>query len=96
MLMIPCPYCGERPETEFTFGGEAHIRRPEPQQADDAAWADLLFLRDNPKGWSRERWRHATGCQRWFNLIRNTATNQVGEAYPMDAIQPPLPKAPGS
>ena len=29
MLLIPCPYCGERPELEFRYGGQAHIARPE-------------------------------------------------------------------
>ena len=24
MLLIPCPWCGEREETEFHHGGEAH------------------------------------------------------------------------
>ena len=28
MLLIPCPWCGERDETEFRCGGEAHIARP--------------------------------------------------------------------
>ena len=28
MLLIPCPWCGEREETEFRCGGEAHIARP--------------------------------------------------------------------
>ncbi len=28
MLLIPCPYCGERPELEFTYGGQAHLARP--------------------------------------------------------------------
>lgn len=95
MFLIPCPYCGARPETEFSFGGEAHISRPpadEPAcEPTDQAWARLLFLRDNPKGWTRERWRHATGCGRWFNLLRNTATNEIAEAYEMDAPIPPLP-----
>ena len=27
MLLIRCPYCGERPEIEFRYGGEAHIAR---------------------------------------------------------------------
>ncbi|MFT9198192.1 sarcosine oxidase subunit delta, partial [Gluconobacter oxydans] len=25
MLLIRCPYCGERAEVEFSNGGEAHI-----------------------------------------------------------------------
>jgi len=30
MLLIPCPWCGSRNDAEFRGGGEAHIRRPEP------------------------------------------------------------------
>ncbi len=29
MLLIPCPWCGPRDETEFTYGGEAHIVAPD-------------------------------------------------------------------
>ena len=29
MLLINCPYCGERPEPEFVYGGQAHIARPQ-------------------------------------------------------------------
>src|SRR3546814_21192702 len=28
MLIIDCPYCGERPELEFSYGGQAHTERP--------------------------------------------------------------------
>ena len=28
MLLITCPYCGQRDESEFACGGEAHIARP--------------------------------------------------------------------
>ncbi|MBE7204270.1 MAG: sarcosine oxidase subunit delta, partial [Parafilimonas terrae] len=24
MLLIPCPYCGDRPELEFRYAGHAH------------------------------------------------------------------------
>ena len=30
MLWIDCPWCGPRPETEFRYGGETYIARPEP------------------------------------------------------------------
>ncbi|MGZ0186537.1 MAG: sarcosine oxidase subunit delta [Alphaproteobacteria bacterium] len=91
MLLIPCPHCGHRPETEFAYGGEAHIVRPNPDGAGDDVWAGRLFLRQNTKGWARERWRHSTGCGQWFNLCRNTATNEVGPAYLMGADMPALP-----
>src|SRR5215467_12760640 len=56
MLLIPCPWCGERDEVEFRYGGEAHISRADPDNVDDAAWADYLFMRNNPKGTFAERW----------------------------------------
>jgi sarcosine oxidase, subunit delta len=33
MLRIPCPWCGVRDETEFHYGGQAHIARPEDPDA---------------------------------------------------------------
>ena len=35
MLLISCPFCGERHEAEFSPGGEAHIQRPDPTAASD-------------------------------------------------------------
>ncbi len=82
MLIIPCPWCGDRDESEFKYGGEAHIERPlDPDALTDEAWADFLFMRRNTKGPFLERWMHAAGCRRWFNLARDTATNQVFGAY---------------
>jgi len=77
MLLIHCPYCGARPETEFRCGGEAHIARPsDPSQLSDARWAEFLFFRTNPKGRHAERWLHIHGCQRWFNAVRDTVTDR--------------------
>ena len=79
MLLIPCPWCGARDESEFTGGGEAHIQRPaEPDALDDAEWADYLFMRANPK-----RWCHSHGCGRWFNVERNTVTHEIVSVYRM-------------
>ncbi len=73
MLQIPCPWCGERDEIEFSYGGEADRPRPQvPDNLNDAEWAEFLFMRRNPKGLHRERWRHSSGCGRWFNLERHT------------------------
>ena len=82
MLLIPCPYCGERDETEFHYGGEAHVPYPpDPAALDDAAWAGYVFFRANPKGEWAERWSHSAGCRRWFNVIRDTATHRVVASY---------------
>ncbi len=86
MLLIPCPWCGPREETEFRYGGEADIARPrDPAALSDAEWADYLYLKSNPKGPHRERWNHAHGCRRWFNVERNTATNEIARSDPMAA-----------
>jgi sarcosine oxidase, subunit delta len=91
MLIIPCPYCGDRPEIEFRQGGEAHIARP-PVTATDEEWAAFLFLRENPKGAMRERWFHSHGCQRWFNVVRDTVSDTIFASYEVGAPKPPLPE----
>jgi len=89
MLLIPCPWCGPRAEIEFRYGGQAHVAYPaDPETVDDTAWADYVFMRDNPKGPFAERWVHAAGCRRWFNVVRDTLTNEVSAAYPAGAPRP--------
>ena len=82
MLKIQCPYCGERDEVEFSYGGEAHRSRPEdPDTVTDEQWADYLFMRSNKKGAYRERWMHAQGCRRWFNVARDTVSHAIFGSY---------------
>ena len=82
MLLIDCPWCGPRQETEFSYGGEAHVERPaKPEATTDAEWADYLFMQSNTKGRFRERWHHVAGCRRWFNVERDTATNALIAVY---------------
>lgn len=82
MLLIKCPWCGERDQTEFTPHGEAHIVRPEnPAELSDEQWGDYVFFRKNPKGVHYERWVHEHGCRRWFNAVRNTVTDIFYDTY---------------
>jgi sarcosine oxidase, subunit delta len=83
MLLIACPYCGmERPEIEFANGGEAHIARPaDPSALTDEEWANFLYFRSNPKGVIAERWRHAYGCGRFFNCLRDTVSDRILAVY---------------
>lgn len=77
MLTIRCPHCGPRDQTEFRAGGEADRARPaDPSALTDAQWAEHLFMRRNIKGAQRERWMHAAGCGKWFNLTRDTRTHR--------------------
>lgn len=92
MLLITCPICGERPEIEFRYGGEAHIARPgNPSELGDAAWEAYLYLRSNPKGAHAERWRHIHGCGRFFNAVRDTVSDRITTTY---RIGEPRPKDP--
>ena len=83
MLLIRCPFCGmDRPESEFRYGGEAHIARPaEPSAMSDTEWADFLYMRTNPKGIHVERWRHIHGCGRFFNSVRDTVSDRILATY---------------
>jgi heterotetrameric sarcosine oxidase delta subunit len=82
VLSIRCPWCGERDEVEFRYGGQAHVSYPaDPEALDDTEWADYLFMRDNPKGVWAERWSHAAGCRRWFNALRDTGTHRFVATY---------------
>jgi len=96
MLLIPCPYCGERPEPEFSYGGQAHIARPaQPSAIEAQAWADYLYRRDNVRGVQAERWRHVRGCGRFFNALRDTRNDHFLATYEVGAA-PPEPTARGS
>lgn len=88
MLLIDCPHCGPRAEVEFRFAGEAHLIRPAGDDVGDAAWSDYLFMRDNRRGASAERWRHIHGCGQFFNAVRNTFTDKFECSYPAGTLRP--------
>jgi sarcosine oxidase subunit delta len=91
MLIIDCPFCGSRPETEFGYGGQAHVAYPEdPHALTDEEWAQYLFYRDNPKGSYAERWVHSAGCRKWFNVVRDTRTYQITHVYRLTDPRPDL------
>ncbi len=97
MLLISCPWCGPRDETEYHYGGQAHVAYPEdPAALSDAEWAEYVFYRDNPKGLFAERWVHSTGCRRWFNALRDTATYEFLATYPAGAARPDLQASGGT
>ena len=79
MLLITCPWCGPREQSEFAYGGEAHLVRPaDPAALSDEDWAAYLYFRRNPRGLHAERWRHVRGCGRFFNAIRDTTNDRFG------------------
>jgi len=83
MMLIPCPWCGERNQIEFTYGGDATLRRPAPT-APQSVWVDYVYLRDNPCGPHDELWYHAAGCRSWFKVRRDTRTHDILASAPID------------
>lgn len=91
MIIINCPWCGARSESEFRCGGQSHISRPEdPANTSDGVWAEYLYTRQNPKGLHHERWQHVHGCGQWFNVLRDTVSHKVHAVYHMDESRPDI------
>ncbi len=72
-IEIPCPNCGRRPYTEFTFGGELRDVEAATPEEDFRR----VYLPENAPGPQEERWFHALGCRRWLTLRRDTVTNRI-------------------
>ncbi|WP_415856619.1 sarcosine oxidase subunit delta [Sinomonas sp. G460-2] len=92
MILISCPNCGPRDETEFHYGGQAHVPYPEdPSALTDEEWGRYLFYRENTKGLFAERWVHTGGCRKWFNAVRDTSTYRIAAVYRMGEARPAHP-----
>jgi sarcosine oxidase subunit delta len=79
-MRIPCPFCGLRDAAEFSYLGDATLRRPDTSMGGteiDAALFDYVYLRDNPAGPLREYWYHSAGCHSWLVVQRDTRTHQI-------------------
>ena len=91
MLIIECPYCGRRDQSEFSNGGEAHVKRPDgSSEISDREWSEYVFIRSNTKGIFYERWVHSHGCRKWFNCVRDTSTDEILKIYKIDEERPKL------
>jgi sarcosine oxidase subunit delta len=78
-MRINCPYCGARDHSEFSYEGDATLKRPENDDTD--AWRDYVYHRTNPKGRHKELWSHVAGCRAWVVVERNTLTHEIYESY---------------
>ena len=79
MLLIPCPWCGPRNQVEFTYGGDATLKRP-PQDAPMQAWYDFVYLRDNPCGAARR----AVAAQRRVPALVQAAPRHAHARHPCE------------
>jgi heterotetrameric sarcosine oxidase delta subunit len=84
-MRIHCPHCGERDSREFTYLGDASVRRPNslaPNALEQ--FTSYIYLRDNPGGLHRELWYHAP-CQACLVLNRDTRSHKIAEVESLKA-----------
>ena len=85
MILIRCPWCGERDHTEFAYRGDATARWPQgAANAPMPEWVDHVYARDNPKGVHIEYWHHHAGCRGWIKVARDTVTHAIAAVGPAD------------
>lgn len=77
-MRLKCPLCGDRALEEFSYRGDATVRRPcGAGPTDLKGWLDYVYFRDNPKGRHREHWQHTGGCRAWISVERDTGTHDI-------------------
>lgn len=74
MLLIPCPHCGDRDESEFNYGGRT-LDFP-ALTATTREWHQAVHLSPDNAEWADECWYHYAGCERWIRLRRNLSTHE--------------------
>ena len=62
-----------RDEVEFSYRGDATVRRPE----EEGGFYDYVYVRANPRGWHVEWWHHVSGCRQFLQVSRHTVTHEV-------------------
>jgi heterotetrameric sarcosine oxidase delta subunit len=77
VLLIPCPNCGERDESEFDYGGRA-IALP-ALDASISDWHQALHLSSDTEDCIDENWYHAGGCECWIRVNRNLLSHEIGQ-----------------
>ena len=77
MLRIPCPFCGPRDHTEFSYEGDATVSYP-ALDAPGEEWFEAVFLRENPRGPHTELWHHVHGCHAFLVVERDTLSHEIG------------------
>ena len=75
MLLIDCPHCGPRAQSEFAYDRTLDAIVQLAMVPSDAM--TTLYTRANPRGWSDELWHHRFGCRTWLVVRRQTVTHAI-------------------
>ncbi len=75
MQKFTCPWCGDRPHSEFSYYcDEEGI--PSARQAGSDPY-DRIYIRSNLIGNHVELWQHTHGCRGWLKIVRHNLTHEV-------------------
>ena len=74
-MLITCPHCGPRAQSEFVY--ERTVDSVVPLTAASDAAMEALFTRGNPRGVDAELWRHTYGCRAWLLIHRHRVTHVI-------------------
>ncbi len=75
-MRLICPFCGERGMEEFSYAGDATLKRP-AADASQQDWVDYVYMRDNPAGQHSELWYHTAACRQFIKVERDTRTHAI-------------------
>ena len=75
MMLIDCPFCGERAQIEFAYERTLDSIVTLDMPAEEAV--SHLYARANPRGLDNELWRHGAGCRQWLVLRRHRQTHEI-------------------
>jgi len=90
-LLVPCPNCGLREFTEFSFGGETNPR-PKPG-APSEELADYLFVRRNAS--ARAEGRQSRRCKH-VSLLSSTSGSMIPKLEHFASVLDPVSSASAS
>ena len=75
MMLVDCPHCGPRAQTEFTYERTLDSIVTIDMAPDEAM--RRLYERTNARGPDDELWRHSFGCRQWLVLRRHRTTHVI-------------------
>ena len=74
-----------RSQNEFSYGGDASVKRPEiNKEVSNEEWDNFVYMRKSPRGKHTEYWHHLAGCRQWFIVERDTSTHEIFKTQKVD------------
>jgi len=83
MQQFECPWCGPRPQIEFTYHRDAESV-PQGWPEEESEYLERVFTRTNHLGFHEELWQHSLGCRGWIVIERDNLTHAVRATRPAE------------